>query len=135
MSLINSSLENNVFTDEKVIVWEEELLPGATFRGTRQVPRTGIISEIRFNIGEDEEGLVRVRLLKDYIEIVPYKSGWLTLMSPRPSWKVNIFHARNSPITFEAENLSDTETVSVQALVSIRYRLDSWEISQLGLRF
>jgi len=128
-------LENSVFLDEKILVWEEELCPGAVFRNTRQFPRIGAITEIKFNIGEDQEGLIRVRLLKDHIEVVPHKGGWLKLMSPRPSWQVHISYARNSPITFEAENLSDDLTVSVQCLVSIRYRLEKWEIQQLGLMF
>ena len=63
MYLSTRIYETPVFLDEKILVWEATMLPGATYRHTRQLPRNWAITEIRFNIGEDEEGLARVRLL------------------------------------------------------------------------
>ncbi len=63
MYLLTPGYENAIFLDEKIVVWETTILPGATYRRTRQLPRNGAIKEIKFNIGEDEEGRIYVTSL------------------------------------------------------------------------
>ena len=118
-------LEEDVF-QEAELNFRETVPAGQGIRITQSFHMAGKITQILFHFPPGNNGLVRVRLLKDEKPFYPIQ-GHLALDNATPVHYVEAEYYEKEPLTYEVLNGDSLNPHTPTCTVTIRYKRPWWQ--------